>query len=193
MAWVSIASLAPWRSNSSEMSRERLSGISFPAPIFASLLLSSFPRVPWWPFTHLKAVSTNLLLRRYAALLKNSMLLILIQPLSSQSWRCLVNPFMMYCRWSQLQSSFCRSLGVFQLLQLLQLVPQFGWIGWCLGSLLPYCRGHFVLSILHCSVHFFSHCSYMSHLCRLSGLCGLGLFLAEVGTMLVTGRCVLGL
>ena len=52
-----------------------MSGVSFCAPSFASVLLSSFPRKPVWPLIHLKIVGAILVFSRYAALLKRSVLL----------------------------------------------------------------------------------------------------------------------
>ena len=54
MAWVSVASFAPWRSNSIGMSRCSSFGVFLVVPVFASLSLLSLPCVPRWPSTHLR-------------------------------------------------------------------------------------------------------------------------------------------
>ena len=94
-ACVSVAILAPCRSNSFGISRSRLSGAGLLAPSLASLSLSSFP-FPSCPLIHWKEVVAMRCFSMCAAFLKKGAFFIPIQPLSSHSLRCFVRPFMAY-------------------------------------------------------------------------------------------------
>jgi hypothetical protein len=96
IACMSTDNFAPCRLYSAGMLRSMASGNSFSAPSFARQSLSSFPWFPSWPFTHWKVVVADILFRRYAAFLKKSAFLILIQPQSSHSLRNIVRPSIVY-------------------------------------------------------------------------------------------------
>ena len=96
VACLSVASLAPCRLYSSGTSRGKGSNSSLFAPSFANLSLSSFPRFPLCPLTHLKDVVAVHFLSRYAARLKSWAFSTPIQPSSSHLLRCVVRPSMTY-------------------------------------------------------------------------------------------------
>lgn len=95
-ACVTFDSFAPCTSKWAGTSSEKSSGSSLSAPCFARASHFSLPSSPLWPLTHLKVVGADRFLRRYAALLNQSLFLTSIHPLSSHSVRCLVRPSMMY-------------------------------------------------------------------------------------------------
>ena len=95
-ACVKVSNFAPCRSYSIGTSRGRTSGMFLIAPSFASLSLSSLPRSPLWPLTHLKKVGAVRLLSEYAAVLNRFAFLMPIHPLFSQFFRCFVRPSMTY-------------------------------------------------------------------------------------------------
>ncbi len=93
-----VASLAPCRSNSLGISRSSASLCSFSAPCLANRSLCLLPRFSAWPLIHLKLVTVDLFLSRYAAFLKKGAFLTSVQPLSSQSPRWDVRPLMAYIK-----------------------------------------------------------------------------------------------
>lgn len=110
------------------MFRDMVSGVSFCAPSFASVLLSSFPRKPAWPLIHLKIVGAILVFSRYAALLKRSVLLMPIHPLFSQLGRCSVRPSITY-----LESVTILSLRKFGVTSAVAMTAMSSptWFDWC--------------------------------------------------------------
>src|SRR5260221_6146867 len=96
LACVSVASLAPCRSNSTGMSRSRISTWSLFAPCLAKRSLSSFPMVPLCPLTHCRAVLAALFLIKCMAFLKRGAFFIAIHPSFSHVSRCVVSPSITY-------------------------------------------------------------------------------------------------
>ena len=95
-ACIRVVSLAPCMSNSCGISRLSASGFYLFAPSLARRSLSSFPADLLWPLTHWKVVLADQSLRRWAAFLNSWEFRILIHPSSSQDFRLVVRPSMIY-------------------------------------------------------------------------------------------------
>jgi hypothetical protein len=118
--WSIVCSFTPCRLNSGGICRSSTSYSSFSAPSSASLLLSSFPNVPLWALTQLKA-----------AFLNRAAFSIPIRPMSSQVRKFVVSPFITYFEFDAI--SKYESGGFPAALLWRRLVPLFGWIAVHLG------------------------------------------------------------